>query len=117
MPSRNRTTTATLYPRSGIRIPVELPARVRWKTRAGSYQHARGITENISGSGLFVAMPKPPRVDTSITVTVILPALVTNVRLELYCRGRVMRRNRPGELKGMGAVIDDYELRPRHSSV
>jgi hypothetical protein len=32
--------------------------------------------------------------------------------LELLCQGRVVRWNRRGEVQGLGAVIDEYELRP-----
>jgi len=101
-----------MQPRAGLRIPVELPAEVRWKNRSGNKRHVHGVTGNISGNGLFLTVPVRPRRQTPITVTVLLPSEVTQIPLELLCEGRVIRWNQPGELVGMGATIDDYELRP-----
>lgn len=105
------------YLRAGIRIPVELPVHVRWKNRAGSFRRVQGKTGNISANGLFMTVPIRLRCETLITFTVILPAEVTKVPVEILCQGRVVRRNRPGELPGVGAIIDDYQLRPAHLQV
>lgn len=99
--------------RSGVRIRVELPAQIRWKSRGGSYRQAEGKTENISGNGMLIALPTRLQIDTPITVTMVLPPVVSKVPVELECQGRVVRWNRPGELRGIAATIDDYELRPR----
>jgi hypothetical protein len=98
--------------RAGSRIPVELPAEVRWKSRSGNLRHAEGKTENISGSGLFLAVPVRPHLQTPITIRVPLPAEVTGVPVELVCHARVVRWSQPDELQGVAAIIDDYELRP-----
>ena len=105
------------HPRTGFRIPVELPVEVRWKSRSGKSRQVQGITENISGNGLFLKVPVRPHQKTTITMTVIIPAKVAQVPLELLCQGRVVRWSRPGELPGMGAIIDDYEFRPTHRQV
>jgi hypothetical protein len=42
----------------------------------------------------------------------VLPREVTQVPLELLCQGRVVRWNQHGQVQGLGAVIDEYELRP-----
>jgi hypothetical protein len=98
--------------RSGIRIPVEFPVEVRWKSSGGRFRHAEGKTANISGNGLFTRIPiRPPR-ETPVTMRVFLPVTVTRVPIELLCNGRVIRWSCPGESRGMGATIDEYEIRP-----
>jgi hypothetical protein len=103
--------------RAGMRIPVELPVHVQWRSHRGSSLKAQGRTENISGNGLFITFPTKVRRNTPITFTVALPAEITQVPLELLCQGRVVRWNRPGELPGIGVIIDDYELRPAQRPV
>lgn len=104
-------------PRTGLRIPVELTIDLRWKSRAGNYHQVRGKTGNVSGNGLFVAVPVRPRRATPITITVVLPKEVTRAPVELYCQGRVVRWSGTRELPGIGAVIDEYELRPARPPV
>jgi len=98
--------------RSGIRIPVELPVVVNWKSRAGHSRHAEGKTGNISGNGLFTCIPIRPPCKTAVKMRVRLPANMTRVPVELLCNGRVIRWSCPGEERGMGATIDEYEFRP-----
>ena len=94
------------------RIPMELPVEIQWKGRAGSQRHAMGKTGNISGSGLFIEIATRLHRATSVKIKVLLPREVTQVQLELLCEGRVVRWNRHGQVQGLGAVIDEYELRP-----
>jgi hypothetical protein len=103
--------------RAGSRIPVELPAEVRWKSRSGNFRQVEGMTGNISASGLFLSVPVRPHLKTQVTIRVSLPVEVTQIPVELLCRGRVVRWSRPKELPGLGAIIDDYELRPAHRPV
>ena len=98
--------------RAGIRIPVEFPVEVCWKSRWGRPRHVEGKTGNISGNGLFMRIPIRPRRETPVTMRVVLPATVTRVPVELHCNGRVIRWSCPGESRGMGATIDEYEFRP-----
>ena len=98
--------------RSGIRIPVVLPVEVHWKSRGGRSRRVEGKTGNISGNGLFTCIPVRPPCKTTVTVRVILPENITPVPVELLCNGRVIRWNCPGEARGMGATIDEYEFRP-----
>jgi hypothetical protein len=101
--------------RAGIRIPVECPVEVRWKSRRGRSRHVEGKTGNISGNGLFTRIPiRPPR-ETSVTMKVFLPVTITHVPVELHCNGRVIRWSCPSESRGMGATIDEYEIRPRRT--
>jgi hypothetical protein len=97
--------------RSGIRIPVELPVEVSWKSRAGHSHRAEGKTGNISGNGLFMRIPSRPPCKTMVSMRVLLPATITRVPVELFCNGRVVRWSCPGESRGMGATIDEYEFR------
>ena len=98
--------------RTGKRIPMELPVEIRWTNRAGSPKQAKGKTGNISGSGLFIEIPVRLHRATSVMIKVKLPREVTQVPLELLCQGRVVRWNHHGQVQGLGAVIDEYELRP-----
>ena len=102
--------------RTSKRIPVELPVEIRWKNRAGSLRHAMGKTGNISGSGLFIEVAARLNRATSVMIKVKLPKEVTKVPLELLCQGRVVRWNQVGAVQGLGAVIDEYELRPVKSA-
>ncbi len=99
-----------IYPRAGVRIPVELPVEIRWKSRVGRQQHVKGTTASISGNGMVMTVPKRLRNQTPITIRVMLPSEFTKVPLELVCRGRVVAK--PAGFGGFGAIIDDYQLRP-----
>ena len=96
--------------RSGTRIPVELPVHFRWKTKAGMERSAQGKTEGMSGNGLFILAPVRLRHDTPIQFTVLLPAEVTRIPMQLQCLGRVVRQKRSKASAGLGVVIDDYRL-------
>jgi len=91
---------------------MELPLEIRWKSRAGNLKHAMGKTGNISGSGLFIEVGTRLQRATSVMIKVKLPPEVTKVPLELFCKGRVVRWDHHGQIQGVGAVIDEYELRP-----
>jgi len=98
--------------RTSQRIPMELPVEIRWKSRAGGTKQAIGKTGNISGSGLFIEVPIRLHRATSVSIKVMIPREATQTPLELLCKGRVVRWNRRGQVQGLGAVIDEYELRP-----
>jgi hypothetical protein len=98
--------------RASRRFPVDLPIEIWWKSRTGNRRQAIGKTGNISGNGLFMEIPiRLPRA-TPIMIKVQLPREVTKIPLELLCQGRVVRWNERGQAQGLGAVIDEYELRP-----
>ncbi|MFB3923550.1 MAG: hypothetical protein ACE145_17645 [Terriglobia bacterium] len=103
-----------IYPRAGVRIPVELPVEIRWKSRVGRQRRVKGTTASISGNGMVMSVPKRLRNQTPITIRVVLPCDITKVPLELVCRGRVVAK--PADFGGFGAIIDDYQLRPARSS-
>jgi hypothetical protein len=98
--------------RMSQRLPLELPVEVQWKSPPGSLRKATGKTDNISGSGLFIEIPTRLRRATSITIKVMLRPEATRAPVELLCKARVVRWNRHGEVQGVGAIIDEYELRP-----
>ena len=94
------------------RIPAKFEVNVLWKTRSGRQRQVQAKTENVSGTGMFMMVPIRLRRETPISFTVILPPEITQVPVELVCRGRVVRSSRAGEPAGFGAIIDEYELRP-----
>jgi|YelNatPaOPRAMG01_1025707.scaffolds.fasta_scaffold215690_1 hypothetical protein len=96
--------------RGGIRVPVELPVQIRWKTPAGAERSAQGKTETMSGNGLFILAPVRLKHGTPIKFTVSLPPEITKVPIQLHCEGRVVRQRRTGKAAGLGIVIDDYRL-------
>ena len=98
--------------RQGKRYPLMLPVQVRWKARRGSVGRAKGRTGDISSSGLLVVMPTPLPLGTTINVTINLPIELTKVPVELSCLGRVVRKSRMGKNQGIGAIIEDFQLRP-----
>ncbi len=91
---------------------MELPVEIQWKSRAGHLKQATGKTGNISGAGLFIEVPVRLHRATSVTIRMELPHEVTHLPLELLCKGRIVRWNQHGQVQGLGAVIDEYELRP-----
>ena len=98
------------YLRTGGRIPIELPVEIQWKTRTGTSKKAQGMTSSISSNGVFMTVPVKLPLKTAITISVNLPVEFTRIPLRLLCRARVVWQSaRP---QGLGAVIDDYQLRP-----
>ena len=94
------------------RYPLMLPVQVRWKARRGSVGRALGKTGDMSSSGLLVVMPSPLPLGTTINVTINLPIELTKVPVELSCLGRVVRKSRMGKNQGIGAIIEDFQVRP-----
>jgi hypothetical protein len=97
------------YLRAGVRIPLELPVEVRWKSPAGRPRQVQGKTACISANGMCVVMPLRLRHHTPVSITVNLPVEVTKVPLQLCCRARVV--SQPPGYGGIGAIIDDYHIR------
>ncbi len=99
--------------RLGIRFPVEFPVTVQWKTRPGKVRRIQGKITTMSGNGVFMRLPSQLRPNTRIVLTVSLPAEVTKVPLKLRCQARVVSQMEAAESSpfGIGAVIDDYQIR------
>ena len=121
--SRGKEAKLATYTRTGVtrrmnqrrnspRVEIELPVEIQWKSPAGSPKQALGKTGNISGNGLFIEIPVRLHRETIVKIKVKFPRDVTQVPIELLCQGRVVRCYQRGQIRGMGAVIDDYELRP-----
>jgi hypothetical protein len=100
------------YLRTGMRIPVELPVQLRWKSPKGKSRSAQGTTVCMSCNGLFITTPVRLRHETPLTVTVTLPTGLTRTPLEIECQARVVRQKQPVSPPGIGAIIDDYRFRP-----
>jgi hypothetical protein len=99
--------------RGSRRVPLKLPVHVQWKASTGRRKQAEGKTANLSGNGLFITIPARLRPGTHVTFSVQLPAEVTKVPTELICQGQVVRQRRAGAVRGIAAIIDDYQLRPK----
>jgi hypothetical protein len=104
--------------RLGIRFPVEFPVKVQWKTRPGKVRQIEGEIITMSGNGVFMRLPSLLRPNTRITLTVSLPTEITRIPLKLRCQARVVGQREAKTCPfGIGAIIDDYQIRParRHS--
>jgi hypothetical protein len=100
-------------PRTGQRFSLKLPVEVQWRSPAGDLRKSTGKIRDISGSGIFIDIPiRVPRA-TNISINAVLPLKVAGVPLKLLCKGRVVRWNEEGQVQGVGATIDEYEVRPR----
>jgi len=97
--------------RSSLRVPLELPVLVRWRTRTGKYRETKGTTGNISGNGLFLAIRPRLGRDTPIAFRLNLPTEITKVPVTLSGEGHIVRHSGPLEMTGVAAVIDSYELK------
>jgi hypothetical protein len=98
--------------RLGIRFPVEFPVKVQWKTRPGKVREIHGKITTMSGNGVFMRLPSQLRPNTRIVLTVSLPTEITKVPLKLRCQARVVsQREAESYPFGIGAVIDDYQIR------
>jgi len=98
--------------RQDKRYPLTLPARIRWKAPRGSVGRAEVKTGDLSSTGILVVMPSPLPLGTAINVTINLPIELTKIPVELTCLGRVVRKRRMGKSQGIGAIIEDFQLRP-----
>jgi hypothetical protein len=98
--------------RGSLRVPLELPVQIRWKSVGGRTQRVEGKTSNISGNGLFMAIPRRLSPGARIAFTIMLPAEIAKIPIKLICRGRVVRQHKSNSLKGVAAIIDDYKLIP-----
>ena len=99
--------------RLGIRFPVELPVKVQWKTRPGKVRQIQGKITTMSGNGVFMRLPSQLRPNTRLILTVTLPTEITKVPLRLRCQARVVNQKEAETYPfGIGAVIDDYQIRP-----
>jgi hypothetical protein len=91
---------------------VDLPVKVRWKTRPGKVRQIQGEIKTMSGNGVFMRLPSQLRPNTKISLTVILPTEITRIPLKLCCQARVVRQTRVSTYPfGVGAIIDDYQIR------
>lgn len=97
--------------RLGVRFPVQLPVLVCWRTSGGKLRETKGKTANIGCNGLLMMVPTRLRHQTPITYTISLPSAVTKVPIELIGQGKVVRQVRDGNAPGLGATMDDYEMR------
>ena len=80
--------------RQAQRYPIA--AAVRW-------EGGEGVTENISGSGVYFVTPQRLELDESVRLTLILP----RESIPLTAHGTVVRIERKGEGAGVAAHLDE----------
>ena len=91
---------------------MEFPVTVQWKTRPGKVRQIRGKITTMSGNGVFMRLPSQLRPNTRIVLMVSLPAEITKVPLKIRCQARVVSHREAESFPfGVGAVIDDYQIR------
>lgn len=92
---------------SSPRFPLHLSASV--KTEGNAYS---AETENISANGVLFAMDRDVPVGSMVDFTILLPADVVGARrdVQIDCRGRVVRSFEDGGRRGVGVVIDEYQI-------
>ena len=104
--------------RLGTRFPVEFPVKVQWKTRPGKVHQLRGKIVTMSGNGVFMRLPSQLRPNTKISLTVSLPMENSRIPLKIMCQARVVSQKDAGTCPfGIGAIIDDYQIRPARQPV
>jgi len=77
-----------------------------------------GEIVTMSGNGVFMRLPSQLRPNTRITLRVSLPTEITRIPLQLLCQARVVGQMGAKTYPfGIGAIIDDYQIRPvrRHN--
>jgi hypothetical protein len=92
---------------SAPRFPLHLPASIKAEGNAYSAE-----TENISANGVLFAMDRDVPVGSMVDFTILLPADVVGARrdVQIDCRGRVVRSFEDGGRRGVGVVIDEYQI-------
>jgi len=92
---------------SAPRFPLHLSASVKSEGTAYSAE-----TENISANGVLFAMDRDVPVGSMVDFTILLPAEVVGARrdVQIDCRGRVVRSFEDGGRRGVGVVIDEYQI-------
>ena len=91
------------------RFVLRAPARYR----ASDGPWLRGVTENISRSGVLVRAAEAVVPDTPLEIVVELGSVLPETPANLVCRGRSVRVVFPQEANGpvmFAATIDDCEL-------
>jgi hypothetical protein len=70
----------------------------------------QGEIITMSGNGVFMRLPVQLRPNTR---TVSLPTEITRIPLKLFCQARVVGQKEVRTYPfGIGAIIDDYQIRP-----
>jgi len=73
----------------------------------------QGKIVTMSGNGVFMRLPSQLPANTSISLTVILPPENARIPLKILCQARVVGQKEGVTYPfGIGAIIDDYQIRP-----
>ncbi len=96
--------------RTGRRYDVQLPIRIN-----GPAGVRRGITRDVSASGVFIQADPALRMGAHVHFNITLPRelLATPGDVQVACHGRVVRVEREGskgKRTGLACVIDSYKF-------
>jgi len=101
--------------RTGKRFPLELPISIGSKDAPA---RKNGTTSNVSAAGVYMLFDSELEVGSEVEFDITLPAEVIGSRrdVQIHCRGRVVRSERPsrrrgpGRRNGVACVIDHYRF-------
>ncbi len=60
------------------RYQMELPLRVEWRGAAGAMEHAEGLTQDVSRSGIYFVLPREFDVQAPLSLEMVIPPEVTH---------------------------------------
>jgi hypothetical protein len=72
----------------------------------------KGISRDVSASGIYFETETPFAPGQTIAFSFNLEQLYPDVRLELHCKGKIVRVEQRGEQLGVAATIDAWSLEP-----
>ncbi|MFQ5817017.1 MAG: PilZ domain-containing protein [Terriglobia bacterium] len=88
-------------PRSAAQHPISL----EWQTKKGEFHRARGITRDITHSGVYCFLEHRLPAGVPVEFDLVIPGAVTGANPQkLRCRGRILRSEEAGD-QGFGVAI------------
>ena len=93
------------------RYRLAIPVNFSWADERGLPQSAKGITQDISASGVFVLARTPPPVGFPVHLEIVLPPLQGQTpAMRLLADGRVLRVEHTNEREGFVALNEQFVL-------
>lgn len=93
--------------RSGERYKIAAPVSFKWRTEHGDWREGRGVTRDMSGSGLFILAYPVPVPDSPIMVVVEIQSVAPQGKpIAFQGHGRVVRiQPEQGQPIGFAAAV------------
>lgn len=93
--------------RHTARYSTELPVQLLF----GGEMHARGVTRDVSASGIFVLVKRKLENYKSLHFLITFPEEVTmSCRLLAFCNGTIVRQEQMGEDVGLAIKIERFQF-------